>query len=381
MKFNDIVIEIRNLIDGAKAPIVFFDSDTDGITSYLQLKQTYPKVIGYPLNKDFEKQNESLEKLRKEHDLVLIFDIPVLTDDFLRGLDEKSIIWVDHHLYNSKEQIKKYKILHLNPLEFEGTLLCSASYLAYLICNRVDNLTFAVLGSISDFYLLDIIKDLYDYNKEDFFMLLNIKEDKVMELLEFISTNKHLLKSSQRDNWIRYLTYETNIIDLKNFFDFIYKLKDDEVIRAIRIVESMSVLDIKISINVAKGFLFEDYDKLKNDYNIILKRAQKQAYDDNLYIFDYVGKISFVKTICERMNYDLANTKVVGVCFKKDGKQNYNCSFRGRNFDVNKLITQALVGLSGSGGGHKYSVGMSVDKKDFEKFKENVRKSLSENKA
>ena len=275
--------KIREVIENSKNPVMFFDCDTDGATSYLQLKNVFSKIKGFPMLKDFKKQKELVaNNLNQEVDLLIIFDIPYLLDDFLKLVritnPNCKIAWVDHHPTNSKELIDKYNILHLNPLNYDKNDNRAASYLSYLISGKIEkNLEFAVLGSVADFYLLDIIKELEYSNKRTFKILFpNLDNSKKEELFDFIDkykfNDKRVMK--QREYWIRYLTYGAGLIKLKNFFDFLFKFKEDgDTLRAFKYIEKLSLFNLNIEINANKEFLFENYSNLMKKYSPILDKA------------------------------------------------------------------------------------------------------------
>ncbi len=378
-EFDQKVLKIRNLIKKSTNPIIFFDIDADGCTSYFQLKKKFPKIEGYFMKK--ENQLECAELIKKKHDLIIIFDIPFLCEEFFINIKNKKIIWVDHHLTNSKELIKKYNIIHLNPLEFDKNDERPSCFFAYKIANSKENLPLACLGSVSDFFILDILIDLYKFDKKSFNILFKITDKKREELFKFIKKYKFNNEKvrKERENWIRYLTYECEFIDFKNLFDLMFKLEDKNkenlILKAIKMLEKMSLFEIKSNLNSEKGFLFEDYAKMKKKYKIIFKKALK-CIDKKLIIFEYSGKISFTRQIAEELTYRFKKYKVIFVLFKKTEKEFHSGSFRGNQFNVNDLILNSLKNLNGNGGGHKYAAGLRIHKEDYEKFKEKIEKNV-----
>ncbi len=381
MNFEEKIKQIQDKIKNSKAPVMFFDSDTDGATSYLQLKKAFPKIKGYPFAKDLDKQKELIENLKKKTDLIMIFDVPYLYEDFLKQISCE-VIWVDHHPGNSTELIQKYNIIHFNPLNFNENDNRAVSYLSYLISGEKEELlSLAVLGSVSDFFLLNIIKDLYEKNKRDFNTLFPKLDEKSRKLL-FNFLEKYSFDNQKarekREYWIRYLIYEAGLIKFKTFFDFLFKFKDDEdILNAFHYIEKKSIFDLCAEINARKGKIFENYSQLLDEYNLILKDAKKVKPKNNLYFFTYDSDMSFTKTLAEEIRYIYKSVPVVAICFKKADKPYYHCSFRGVNYVVNSLVERALNGLDGMGGGHPYAAGARVHENDFLKFKKRIFKQLS----
>jgi len=240
------------------------------------------------------------------------------------------------------------------------------------------------VGSVADFYLLEVLEKFYNYDSDLFNSIIRISENKRQELFDFIRTygfNKgdENIKT-KRENWIRYLTYECNIIELKNFFDFICRLeRTSQTIKGFRILEKMNLLEIKAEISAGKGFMFEDYALMMEKYKEVLKKALSKKKDD-FFFFDYIGKTSYSKTLSEELSYKLSDSKVIGVCFKKPNKDRYSCSFRGRDFVVNKMVEDCLKGLNGRGGGHPFAAGVSLHMDDYAIFKRRLNDYFDENK-
>jgi len=370
------VLEIRNLIKNSKKPVMFFDTDADGCTSYFQLKKAFPKIRGFYMRK--ENQVDLLNNLEANTDLIIIFDIPFLTEDFFEASKNIPIIWADHHLTNSYELIKKYDVMHLNPLNYDENDNRPSSYLAYLVSNLKKNLPLACLGSVSDFFVLDILIDLYESDEKSFNLLFKIDDERRLELFDFLKKYKFNDESQRekREFWIKYLTYECNFIDFKNLFDLMFKLgsKDgDEVIsNSIKLLQTMSLLDMRANISAGKGLLFEDFVLMKKKYKKILKKTLEKQKDEEFVLFEYKGKSSFTRQIAEELSYRFYKFKVIGVIFKTLGKDYYTGSFRGNNFDVNTLVSNSVKGLDGNGGGHKFAAGCRVHKKDYPIFKERI---------
>jgi single-stranded DNA-specific DHH superfamily exonuclease len=101
MNLKDKLKEIRKIINSAKRPIMMYDTDTDGVTSYLQIKKSFPKVVGFPFQREIGRQKDLITKIPAECDLIIIFDAAFLTEDFLELIKNYKIIWVDHHPTNN----------------------------------------------------------------------------------------------------------------------------------------------------------------------------------------------------------------------------------------------------------------------------------------
>lgn len=369
--FEKQITKIRKLISKSNNPIMFYDTDTDGTTSYFQLKKVFPKIIGYPIERDEEKLQDLLRSLNEKHDLVIIFDVPVINETLLDFFKESKIIWADHHLNNDLSLLERYDIVHLNPLKYNKNDNRASSYLAYLVSNSKDNLFYAVWGSVGDFFLLDIIVELYEKDKESFNILFQISEDKRKELFSFIGKYKFDNTSirEKRDYWINYLRFDCNFMRFKNLIEFMFKEKDREVvISLINELSKLSPSEIEEGFISSKGNIFSRYDEYNSIYKKLLKKALKKE-EKEYFLFEHTGEIGFSKTLSEELTYILKNSKVIIVAFRKKGKDYFQCSLRGKGVDVHTLLQNLIEGIDARGGGHKYAAGAGVNKNDFEEFK------------
>ncbi|MFW5705238.1 MAG: DHH family phosphoesterase, partial [Nanoarchaeota archaeon] len=204
-------------------------------------------------------------------------------------------------------------------------------------------------------------------------------EKRKTELFDFIEKNNFNSEKvrTQREEWIRFLTYDAGVKIFKNFFDCVFKLKEyEDVQRAFKKLEKLSPLELKVEILAGKTFPFKEYEQMKKDYSKILEKALKQK-DEPLFIFESKGKVAYTKTLSEELTYKLKKWKVVAIAFNKLTTDSYRLSLRGNGVRVNDLVQKSLEGLDGYGGGHPYAAGGTIKKKDFDKFIQNLKSNFS----
>lgn len=370
------ISNIRKLIGNAEKPIVFFDTDTDGSCSYLQLKKTFSNISdASPFGKSHDSQKRALDNIKNKHDLVVFFDTPYISDESFEKIKEKKIIWIDHHKLDDNSIINKYDITYLNPLDYDKKDHRCSSYWAYRICNKKENLYYAALASVADFYLLDVLAKLYEYDPSAFRLLFKMNDEKREELFRFIRSHKFNDDKTQEERkyWIQYLSYDCGLIEYKNFFDLLYKLDDIDSMRVLKRVEKLSPMELRTELSAGKGEGFEEFARVQNNYKKYIKKALDSVNNnDELIYFHHTGKMSFNRQISEELAYRLKNWKVIFTSYKKDSKEFYSCSFRGNNYDVRSLVLDSLKDLEGQGGGHEFASGALVKKMDFEVFKRRV---------
>jgi single-stranded DNA-specific DHH superfamily exonuclease len=373
--FYKKINEVKKNLNESKNILILFDTDTDGFTSYIQIKKYWKNSVGFPFFRDKKKQKRILEELKEyDFDTLLILDVPYLEEEFLSNFKNNKIIWVDHHPSNSKEIINNYNILNLNPLNFNKKDNRATSYISYLITDK-KFIDWAVLGSVADFFLLDVISQLYKEDKKKFKLIFpNVKKCEVEEIIDFIKKyNFHDKRvSKKRASYIRLLTYKAGLINLKNFFDFLFRINDfNEIIKIIRKVEKLELEDLIQLLESEKEKDFEFYSLMKKEYKVIFEKAVKdlEKNKNKVFLWDYISKYSFTKTLSEELLY-LYNKEIIGICHKKPNKDWYSCSFRSAKFKINEIISETVKKFNeAKGGGHPLACGANLKEKDYYKFK------------
>lgn len=380
MNFEDQINLVRDKISNSKKPIMFFDNDCDGTTSYIQLKRTFPKIVGYPMKyKNWDQQEEyfnSLE-LEQDFDLIVIFDVPFIERGFFEHFKGKEIIWADHHNANSKELIEEFNVVHLNPLNYDLGDSRPSAYLAYRVCNKKENLFYATIGTFGDISPLDdVFIELYNYSPKFFSYLFKLEDKEREEIFEFIKKNSFKYKGVEDEKLklVYYLTYDAGYIKYKNLIDFTFKLDDDEQIRsAINVLASLSPEELNSELIAGQSFPFDRYYQTLEIYNLVKKKAMKKKPENGIYFYNYKGERGFSMTLSDEMNHVQSDSDVVAICFNKKGKEFYQCSFRSKKTNVPNLINKCMEGLDGGGGGHPQAAGARISKEDFDIFKKRIK--------
>lgn len=362
--------KIRTIIQKAKRPVVFFDTDSDGTMSYFQLKTLNSNLKGFPFKKTREEQIELVQTIDSNCDVVIFIDISYIYEAVFEEISISTIVWVDHHISEQKELIDEKNIEYFNPLIYDSHDTRPASYWAYKIANKKENLPYVCLGTLADFYLLVCIKELYYYMPETFAILFNISEDKTNHLIEFISKYNYYNYHTQRAEWIRYLSYNSNIGKLKLFFDYIYKKDFSNIDEIVSYLQKLSLEEIIAEISAQQQTPFDQYGEFLKEVSKHLKKVLKKNENSLVAFYYYQGDVSYTRQIAEEALYRLEGAEIVFIAFKKDNSDIVSCSFRSKHIPIQSLITETLNSFNGRGGGHELACGAIVDKSQFESFKQ-----------
>ena len=383
MDENKAVLKAREMIEDSKNPIMFFDTDSDGCSSFLQLRRLRD-FKGYPLGKDDDFQNEAMSQIREEHDLIIFFDTPHIKSEFFDIIVKLPVLWVDHHIFNKEKisqlQKRNENLFFLNPLNFSNKDSRSSAYWMHRICDDKRNLPYAVLGSLGDFYLLDIIIDLYEYDREVFDLMFEIDDSKKEELFDFIrkySFDDMRVVSSRR-KWIQYLWYDCNFIRFKMFFDILFKsFKPQIAMLAVEEISKMNFVDFKTNLVNGKTGVFEKFSQLYSEFRDVYSKILKEISGKSeslVFVTHSNTSVSFNRQISEELSYRVKDFKVIVCAYFKDSKNFVSFSFRSKgDVDVNDLVRECGKGLKFQGGGHIASSGCIVYKKDYDEFVRRIK--------
>lgn len=377
-KFMERIEKIRNILSNSKKTLIFFDTDTDGITSFFQLRRVFPNIIGFPFFKNEKLQKKVFDKIKKiDFDVVGFFDTPKISRDILEKFKEKKIIWVDHHLTYNLELEKKYDLIIFNPLIYKETEEKPTTFLTFLICDcPKENLDLVNIGSIADFFLLDILSDWFYFDEENFSKIFNLDKKKILEILEFIKKNdlEDINIKKRKIDYISSLTFGTKLKYFKYFFDFLFKLDLDIALKALEKIEKFTIREYLIHLSNGDGEVFSLFQEMLISFE---KTFQKVILDNKgntkkYLFFEYKNKENTTRMLCEKSIDIFKEKDIFVIAFLKKNSNGITLSFRSREIDVNDLIKKILKNLSGNGGGHKLSAGCFIEKKDYSIFKERL---------
>ena len=374
---EDTLTSIRNILLDATNPVIFFDNDTDGTMSYFQLKTTNDNLKGFPFKKSKEEQIELAQLIQEKNDVVLFFDTPYIEEEVFEIIANKTIIWVDHHRGNDQGLIEKYNIYHFNPLNYDENDARPSCYWAYKIANTQQNLPLVSVGSVADFFLLEIIEELYNEDREYFNLLFDIEEKE--ELIDFINSTTYKDQQSKSvADWIMYLSFNTQTGVLKQFFDFIYKLDSSKIQSVVNKLSRQSLYQIIEEIKKGQEYPFDAFMEFREELQTHLNKALKQNSGKKIAYYSHIGEKSFNRQIIEECMYRLDEVEIMFSTFFKENSDIVSCSFRSKKIPVEPVLQETLSQFGGQGGGHSLACGAVISKKDFTKFKQMFMEKINQ---
>jgi len=316
---------------------VIFDNDSDGFCSgtimYSYCKKKNAKVEGFPFTRGISEINkESMREFNK----IIITDIgPGLIKDYLEALKDKEILYVDHH---PKDVEITEAVLEYRSLAEEGEYFPS-SRSAYEITEEKKWL--GIIGTICD----------YGHKYPE---------------------NKEFINSFLKKEGLKLEEFEKKFVyTLSNFLLYFNKNPKEafEILKKIEIYEEIKTLK-KYSKPVQ-----EEIDKTLESFEVEKKKIGK------IYYFYFEPKFS-VKSVVISM-ISSRNPEEIFIFtnpMANADKISIGARCQSGKFDMAELLKKCTKDFEWkTAGGHFKASGANILKKDFKKFKENLKKYSDEN--
>ncbi|MGV8140960.1 MAG: DHHA1 domain-containing protein [Candidatus Woesearchaeota archaeon] len=346
--------ELRDELLSSKKPLIFFDDDTDGTSSYILfyrfLKQYTDEIKGVIVKSSPELKDVVFLRKTEEYnpDKVFVLDKPLMSQDFIDSI-KKPVVWLDHHPLQDCKGVR-----YFNPLKHNSKTCVPdtrpTSYWAFKTVERdiSDCLWIAMVGCIGDYFIPEFHK-------------------------EFTNKYPDLLPKDLKINDAGTVLFETRLGLLCKIINFNLKYPTKDAMTAVKILTRIEnpyeILDQTTSAGkyIYKKYLF---------FNDIFERAKSSVKitDDSLILFEYEDNYSLTSDLANELMYHNPD-KIVLIARLKGGE--YKCSFRSTNLAIRPILEKALVGIEGYGGGHERACGGAIKMHDWDRFLENLRREIA----
>jgi single-stranded DNA-specific DHH superfamily exonuclease len=341
--------DLRDALKTSKRPIIFFDDDTDGLSSFL-LFYYYAKNYAEDIRGIIVKSSPMLKDdiyLRRieeyQPDTVFVLDKPMVHQDFIDKI-KVPIYWLDHHPMQNNT-----KVHYFNPMRHKAKGYDPdnrpTTYWAYKVTEEPEELLWiAMVGCSGDWFIPEFSK-------------------------KFIKEYPDLWDKKIKIRNPGSVLYETRLGMLDKIIQFNTKGTIREVQDSIRVMKKIKNPYDIIDQKTPEGkFIYKRFEKINKGYEDIKSRVK--ITDDRLLLFVYNDNNSVTGDLSNEIQYHNPSKLVVIAREKTDS---IICAIRSENLIVRDILEKSLIGINGHGGGHEHACGASVDKKDFDKFVENLR--------
>lgn len=334
--------------------VIIFHNDGDGICAasillklFEKLGLRHPYIISQPMPTD----KNMLKRIQTSvPDKIIFLDLaidqqqPVLKK--VRGICD--VLIIDHHVIF--KNMNNGNIVHLNPRLKNKNIYQSASYVTYKLCSEIadmaDYLWMACVGAIADYDLNDS-KDIIEDAEKKYPEIFRCHEKPYDTYFGRIGDMLAAAKGTKA------LTCEQMVETIKKcekYDDVEHQKNSGKMIEAYRNMQNeiMHVMDdFEANAERIKSLIMY---QIKSKYNLgsVISTKVAEKYPEKIVII-----------------YERSNSKI-----KISGRSQ-------KGMKVGRLLQKAAKDLQASAGGHDAAAGATLQEKDFEKFKENLIKSLS----
>ena len=325
----------------AKNPLFLYDSDADGLCSFLLLYRIHREGKGIRVTTASKIDEQFVRKVQEINpDKIFVLDIPQIDQQFVDEV-KCPIFWIDHH---QPQDIKK--VHYFNPRVKNPEAYVPTTRMAYQVSQNPDDLWIATAGCLADWNMPDLI-DLFI---EKYSSLLPEKCDLATTL------------------------YKNPVGKLVKLFFFLQKGPSTEVRKSIKILSKIkSPFEIFNQETAPGKFLYKRFEKIDAKYEEVLAQAQKKISKSKIVLFTYNStQWSFTANIANELSA-INPKKVIIIAREKSGEM--KCSIRAQ-FPIAGALEKALIGIEGYGGGHPNACGAVIKEGDWARFLENFKREL-----
>ncbi|MBU0758235.1 MAG: DHH family phosphoesterase [Nanoarchaeota archaeon] len=335
---ENVFNEIKKEADTSSYPLIFFDDDADGLSSFLMLYKYIGDGTGVIIKTTPIIDDKFIKKAKEtDCDKIFILDIAEVKQEFIESVSTK-IVWVDHH-----QPQAMHGITYFNPSNYIKNSR-PASYMMYK--SLKNSIWLAAAGCIGDWYIPDFIKefakeypDLWDEN---------IKEPDAA-------------------------LFSTKIGLLAKVFNFMLKGTTKDAMVCVKIMTRIKSPYEILDQTTAQGkFIWKKFMKINTIYERLISEASEA--DGKILTYIYQGhNMSLTSDLSNELLYRNPD-KVIIVGRERNGE--LKLSFRAKDVNILKLAQNAMEGTTGFCGGHNQACGGMVKRADFESFLKKVQASL-----
>lgn len=337
--------EIREHLEKSANPVFFYDSDADGLASFLLLAKFLERGKGI-VAKSFDEHTEIYLKRIRElgSDYVFVLDKPQITQEFIDKVKEMNLplVVIDHH------EVPKLKTeFYYNTFDVSGKNE-PVAYLCYEITKQKKDMWVAVVGCIGDCFLPKFLKE-FKKQAPDF---INCKYKTAFDIY-----------------------YKCKIGKIVKVFNYGLKDTTTNVVRMMNFLVKVNFPSQVLEENSQTKTFLERYEQIENIINKLYLKA-KEKVENNLLFFTYSGEMSLSQHLSDKLIYEYPE-KVIVVGYESENKGRVKFSLRGK-IDVRKIVLDVVKKFEGAtGGGHKNSAGLQIFSKDVEEFKKFLEKRVN----
>lgn len=333
----------RTFARNAKRPLIFFDDDGDGTTSFTMLYHAIGTGKGVPVKNGPEVTDFYLRKVNEyQPDIIFVLDKPMVSDDFIDAVSVP-IVWLDHH---APQQHNQDHVHYFNPRDEDDEDNRPTSYWTYHFIGKPEDVWIGMTGVVADWHMPD-----------------------------FIDECQKRYPALVPEHWERFEDFYTHepLAMLVKLMTFMQKGTITESMRAVRtFTRILDPVEILEQTTPAGRYLWKRYARYAEEYDQLCDEALKQ--EGEMIVFEYEGATSFTQELSNELLLK-STADIIIVARKHEGA--FKASFRSKKTNIVDPLKKALEGLRGNVGGHKNACGGKIFQHDWKEFIERFKKNLA----
>ncbi|MBD3163771.1 hypothetical protein GF323_01085 [Candidatus Woesearchaeota archaeon] len=332
---------IREELGSCQRPIFLFHDDADGLCSFL-LFYRYAREGKGVVVKSKPSVDEKFARNVENYDAdkVFILDLAVVKQEFVDAV-KRPVVWIDHH-----KPIELDNVAYFNPRKHKADINYPATNICYDVVKQ--DIWIAMAGCVGDWHM--------PYFRHEFCKRYPDLLDKGVKSAPEALFNSELGK-------------------LVKILNFILKGKTKEAMKCVKILTRVKEPYEILRKETSQGrYIHKRFEKVNENYEKLLKEAEKAAGKDNFLVFTYSDReMSFTGELSNELLYKYPE-KVIIIAREKEGDM--RMSLRSSKVVLPSVLEKALSGIEGYGGGHEYACGACVKKDHFGVFLDSLKKEI-----
>ncbi len=333
---------IREKLKDSARPLFLFDDDADGVTSFAMMYKLVGDGKGICVKGKPIVEMAYYRKIEEySPDRVFILDKPMIEQELIDKTSQE-IIWLDHHPLQDNKGIKYYNPRKKDPEDNRPT-----SYWTYHICKEdvPEALWLAGIGVVGDWSLA-------------------LKDEITKEYPDLLPKNT---KSAPE------ALFKTKLGELVKIIDFNLKGTTTEVMKSVKVLTRIKDPYEILNQTTPKGkFLYKKFANINEQYTEQKNRVE--ITEDPIIFFKYTNnKLAISSMLSNELLFENPD-KIIMIAREKADE--LMLSIRSTNINIEKVLSKALDGINGYGGGHDNACGACIKKDNFEDFMTNFKKHL-----
>ncbi len=339
---------IKAALDAAARPLFLFDDDCDGTTSFVQLYRYKRDGKGVPVKANPVVDAKYVRKVEEYGpDLVVILDKPLVAEEFFDKV-RVPVIWIDHH--KPQDTARWHNVSYYNPRLHDDKDNLPVTYWCYQLVGGP--LWLATVGAIADWHVPPYLKAF----AAEYGDLLPVRYGRVEDLL-FDPGSK--------------------AGKLARIISFNLKGTVQETMKSVLVLTRIeSPYEILNQTTPRGKYLYKKYQRLAGKYDALLQRARNAAKEGSkVLLFTYEDDAMSLTSDLSNELLWLFPKHLIMVARRHGGEYKYSLRSAGK-YEIPGMLSRALKGVEGYGGGHTFACGACVAERDNEKFVKSIERQL-----